>query len=361
MTLNGVNYRFGESGGIIMTDPKTIKRYMELKGEQPDSDKYGVFFAFGNKQFEQGKERLIRKGYLKEGEKVCSAGMGMYGTRAEIDRYLQFYEERGKKIGAECDPQEVYFYECNNHECGYTWCDDEVVRIIADYFGKEAAHKVERVYGGTATNILVPLTERDRHLGEYDHSLMMLGRLKSDCNGFFNDGDCRYHRPDYLWAGCVRQQIDEMRKLYHHLPDDIKDASPMSKEVIEDYCKRLAAWAEEEFAKPEYDPHPRTKREDFPDEIYLDDSLYYLDDDDKMQKPDHIWFSCDSRRWHFDDRKTHGRAYTSYLGKSGTTLAPVYRLTLHTREQLRIESLCDVSCHYTEEGLNRKLTDFYYE
>ena len=368
---NGVAYSFSEEGSVCMTAPKTINRYHELKAEQPKTESYGVFFAFGDKQFEEGRQQLIAKGYLKEGEEVCSAGMGMYGTEDEIHRYLDFYAERSKKIAAECDPQEVYFYECNNHECGYTRCDDEVVKIIADYFGKEAAHKVVRVYGGTATNELVPLTERDEHLQQHEHTLMMLSRLKFDCEGFFNEGmDCRRRRPDCLWGGCVEREMQEMRKLYRELPEDIKDASPMSHEEIEDYCKRFEVWAAEEFSKPKYDPVPRTKRKDLPKEIYLDGKLYYTDDEGKFQVPDRIWFSNDSRRWHSDDRKRHGRAYTSYMGKHGTTLAPVFTIDSDAgfrRHQLVREDLCDVSCKYSYTpwikgvGVGSRCYDFYYE
>jgi histidinol phosphatase-like enzyme len=76
-----------------------------------------------------------------------------------------------------------------------------------------------------------------------------------------------------------------------------------------------------------------------------------------------VWFSCDSRRWHCDERKTHGRAYTSYLGKNGTTLTPVYvlgdRLVPYERKDL-----CDVSCKYErkfQQGYLARLYDFYYE
>ena len=354
-----------------MLNAKTINRYHELKAAHPKMEDYGVFFAFGDKQFEEGRQQLIAKGYLKEGEKVCSAGMGMYGTKVEIDRYLDFYAERAKKITEECNPQEVYFYECNNHECMITHDDDEVVKIIADYFGKEAAHKIVRHYGGTATNVLVPLTERDEHLQQYEHTLMMLSRLKFDCEGFFNEGrDCRRRRPDCLWGGCVEREMQEMRKLYRELPDDIKDASPMSHEEIENYCKRFEEWAAEEFSKPKYDPHPRTKREDMPKEIFLDEKLYYTDDEGKLQVPDNVWFSCDSRRWHSDERKCHGRAYTSYLGKHGTTLTPVFTIDSDAgfrHRQLVREDLCDVSCKYSYTpwikgvGVGSRCYDFFYE
>lgn len=363
-TANGVKYYRdwdNSEGGIRMVAPKTIKLYYELRSEHPDTDHYGVFYAFSGKQFEEGRKRLIEKGYLKESEKVCDAGYGLYGTRSEIDHYLDFYRERTEKVKTECNPQEVYFYEWNNHECMFT-DDDEALKCIIDTFGKEVAHTIHRVMEGTPTNVLAPLTERDEHLGQYEHTLIMLSRMKFDMGGFFNEGmDCRRRRPDCLWGCCVQREIQEMRDLYRKLPDDIKDASCMTWEEIDDYCRRLEEWATEEFAKEEYDPVPRTRREDLPEEILLDDSLYYRDDDGKLQKPDHIWFSNDTRRLHQDERCVHGKAMTSYLGEHGTTLTGVFYYRDLTRVPFRRDDLCDVSCRVVKDRWQTKLTGFYYE
>ena len=375
--VNGVKYDLQEANGvkyyqdwertegsICMVEPKTMKRFRELNSSHPNSDHYGVFFAFGTEQFEEGRNRLIEKGYIKEGEKVCDAGMGMYGTESEIDRYLDFYKERARKIKEECNPQEVYFYEWNNHECMFT-NDDDALECIVSTFGAEVAHTIHRVHAGTATNILAPLTERDKHLKEYEHTLMMLSRMQFDMEGFFNEGgDCRRRRPDCLWGGCVKREIKEMRDLYNKLPDDIKDASCMTLDEIENYCRRLEEWAQEEFSKPEYDPTPRTERKDFPDEILLDESLYYYDDEGNMQKPTHVWFSHDSRRWHQDERCVHGMAMTSYLGKNGTTLTKVYYIDSEhwfTKTQYRRTDLCDVSALYDSNPLHPRLYGFYHE
>lgn len=363
---NGVQYYQDwerSEGGIYMVNAKTINRYHELKAEQPDSEKYGIFFAFNDEQFKQGYDGLVRRGFIKDGDKVERAFAGGYGTRSEIDRYLAFYKEREERTKAECNPQEVYFYEWNNHECMFGG-DDEALKIVASIFGNEAAHTIHRVYAGTPANVLAPLTERDKHMGEYEHTLRMLGRLKSDCNGFFSEGDCRYHRPDDLWARNVKGEVDEMRKLYHQLPDDIKDASPLSADTIRYYSDRFTEWAEEEFSKPQYDPEPRTPRSVYKDlEIRLDEQLYYKDDDGKWQHPDTVWFSHDSRRWHQDANAGHGRAYTSYLGKKGTTLAPVYISSSHSLNFVPFvrKDLCDVTCSFDSRPLQYRLYDFYHE
>lgn len=139
----------------------------------------------------------------------------------------------------ETGPQELYRRELYNYECMVSGDDEPALMRVVDEFGAEAAHTISRVYVCTPTNVLAPLTERDRHLGEHRHTMMMLGRLKFDLHGFFNSGDCRYHRPECLWSGNVEGQIAEMRKLYGRLPDDIRDESPMTETEIEDYARRL--------------------------------------------------------------------------------------------------------------------------
>lgn len=82
----------------------------------------------------------------REGEKICSAGAGLYGTRDGLDRYFAAHDDFDKRITAECDPQEVYFYEYNNHECQISWDgDDPAYRIIVRLWGEETAQKIQRV------------------------------------------------------------------------------------------------------------------------------------------------------------------------------------------------------------------------
>ena len=366
-TAKGVEYYQNwetSEGGIVMTNAKTIKRYRELNDEQPKSEDYGVFFAFSQKQFDEGVESLKRRGFIKDASELRSAGNQMVGTESEIRRFFKFYEGRAEKIKAECNPQEVYFYEWNNHECMISMDDDGAMQCIIETFGKEVAHTIERLYPGTPINILAPLTTRDEHLRQYDSTLMMLGRLSYDCHGFFSERSCCYHRPDYLWAGNIKGQIAEMRKLYEQLPDDIKDASCMTKDEIEDYAQRMTDWAGEHFSKPDFDPIPHTPREQYEGlEIALGyKRLRYKDDDGHWHYPDTVWFSNDTRRWHQDESCVAGRAYTSYLGKHGTTLARVYIDTDSLSYQpYTLPHLCDVTARYNPDWRENKLYGFYHE
>lgn len=132
-------------GGIRMLNAQTIKRYTEIKNDHPKSENYAVFFAFSDKQFAEGYNGLIEKGFIKKGDKVSQSFGGMFGTKDGINAFLGYYEERDKAIPRECDPQEVYFYEYNNHESMFAWDGDlEAIKLIIDYFGADVARKIKR-------------------------------------------------------------------------------------------------------------------------------------------------------------------------------------------------------------------------
>ena len=132
-----------------MRNAKTVERYQEITNKHPNSEEYGIFWAFSNKQFEEGYKMLVNKGFIKEGDKVkrVSAMSGMFGASFElIKKFFDFYANNDKLIAAECDPQEIYFYECNNHEYMYDWDGDaEPLRIIYKIWGREVAEKIHRV------------------------------------------------------------------------------------------------------------------------------------------------------------------------------------------------------------------------
>ena len=49
------------------------------------------------------------------------------------------------KIRSECNPQEVYVYEYNNHECCIDWDGDlNAIRIIATVWGEDVARTIKR-------------------------------------------------------------------------------------------------------------------------------------------------------------------------------------------------------------------------
>ena len=132
-------------GGIRMENAKTINRYIDLKHEHPDVDKLGVFFAFSDKQYTENRDKLIKLGTIKEDDTIYRGPSGMFGTKSGFDKYINFCKEIEKKIVAYCDPQEVYFYEYNNHESMISLDGDRyAIQEIIDFWGKDVAKSIVR-------------------------------------------------------------------------------------------------------------------------------------------------------------------------------------------------------------------------
>lgn len=134
-------------GGIVMLNAQTINRYKAIKNEHPNADKYGVFFAFSREQFAKGYKHLIELGHIKDGDKICQdKDTGACGTKDGLAAFFKFYDDSRAAIPKECDPQEVYFYEYNNHECMLAWDGDkDAYDLIVGYWGEEVASKIVRL------------------------------------------------------------------------------------------------------------------------------------------------------------------------------------------------------------------------
>jgi hypothetical protein len=111
--------------------------YHQLKDIQPELTE--CFFAFNNEQLAEG----VKKTGIKR-EDIRSGGKGLYGTKKGILKLFADYDAISKRIGEECDPQQVYDYEFGNHECGYTGDDTEAIKLVVSYFGDERAKLVKR-------------------------------------------------------------------------------------------------------------------------------------------------------------------------------------------------------------------------
>ena len=114
--------------------------YQEIKNEQPILR--DCFFAFGNDQFNEG----IKKHNL-EGQKIYRGMCGLYGTESGIKELLNFYSDLNDRIAKECNPQEVYDYEFDNHECSITCDDTDAMMIIVSTFTEEQSRNVKRKNG----------------------------------------------------------------------------------------------------------------------------------------------------------------------------------------------------------------------
>jgi hypothetical protein len=121
----------------------TVRHYQELKNQEPIME--DCFFAFSNEQFKKG----IEKHNLKD-KKILNGGMGLYGTMEGIEKFMKFYDDISTRIGKECNPQDVYDYEFDNHECSITMDDTQVMELLKSYFGEDV--KVKRKYRAWCTN-----------------------------------------------------------------------------------------------------------------------------------------------------------------------------------------------------------------
>ena len=148
-------------GGVVMLNPQTINRYIEIRSFHPNIERYACFFAFGNEQFDKNLAAAIGAGRIKEGEKLYyhPSISGLHGTAEGIAAFVKAYADRDATIPVECDPQEVYFYEYNNHESMYAWDGDlDAVRLVMGHFGVDAARSLVRFSAGLSVDQIL---ERD--------------------------------------------------------------------------------------------------------------------------------------------------------------------------------------------------------
>lgn len=124
-----------------------MANYTELKNLEPTLTE--CFFAFSNQQFEEGKKKAGI-----EDQKILRGIGGLYGTQKGIKELYDFYDAISKRVGAECDPQEVYDYEFGNHECDYVGDDEEAIKIVASHFTDEQTKMVKRRFARTAIDNL---------------------------------------------------------------------------------------------------------------------------------------------------------------------------------------------------------------
>lgn len=103
----------------------------------------GIFFAFSDKQFEEGK----KKTNFKEGDKLISVLGGGCLPLSNKDKYIKDSEKASEdfikalKEGEEIKEQAIK-YELANHECYYTGEIDAVVNMFKGIYTSEEILKV---------------------------------------------------------------------------------------------------------------------------------------------------------------------------------------------------------------------------
>jgi hypothetical protein len=124
-----------------------METYSEIKSKHPELIE--CFFAFSNEQFKEG----IQKAGIAD-KKIYNGGAGLYGTKEGIQKFMSFYDDQTKEIAEKCNPQDVYNYEFNNHECSYTNDDTDAIKIVVSIFGEEKAKTIKRRFGFIAIDDL---------------------------------------------------------------------------------------------------------------------------------------------------------------------------------------------------------------
>lgn len=135
-----VKQDWDNDGYLRITGAETLQHYSELCERQhkiPCRD-YGVFFAFSQEQFDEGYNDLVKRGLIKDGDKVKRFGGGAFGILGGMKRWMEEAHAIDRQIAEECDPYEVYLYEYNNYECCIDWDGDQrAVERVIRLFGLE--------------------------------------------------------------------------------------------------------------------------------------------------------------------------------------------------------------------------------
>ena len=136
-----VTQDWDNDGFLRITGAETLARYHELQDKQHNIPvtEYGVFFAFSNQQFDEGYKNLVKRGLIKDGDRIKHVSNGAFGTLEGMRRWVQEAAAIDAQIKAECDPYEIYLDEYNNYECCIDWDgDDRAVERVLSFFGMEA-------------------------------------------------------------------------------------------------------------------------------------------------------------------------------------------------------------------------------
>lgn len=153
-----VTQDWDNDGFLRITGAETLKLYNELRDQQykiPVTE-YGIFFAFSKEQFDDGYKGLVKRGLIKDGDKIKHFKCGAFGTIEGMMRWMKEANAIEERIRNDCDPYEVYLEEYNNHEC----CID----LDGD---QRAVEAVLRLYGLDRTKQAI-YGSRFRKCGEID-------------------------------------------------------------------------------------------------------------------------------------------------------------------------------------------------
>jgi len=198
------HHRDWDRDGVIrMENVQTLKRYHQLNEEAYNVNlaDFDCFWAYDQKQFDEGLARIG-----KPKDKIYRYGNGLFGTHDGFMRYMDYLDKKNERIKEECDPQEVYFDEFNNHECMLDWDGDTAaIELMMDIFGDEVAKSLKR------------------YNMKYSYEQLMLRKTEVNITGLWFDTEEAV--PPYMWfsdtdgkAYCHYENA--LRPVYNALDND---------------------------------------------------------------------------------------------------------------------------------------------
>lgn len=131
-------------GAIYMRNAQTTTRYCGIIRERFHFVEHGLFFAFNKEDFDKQYKQMLESGIIKKEDKIYYDNYGLFGIVNGFEACGRFIDDKNARIAKECDPQEVYFYEWNNHECMYA-DDSDAFAVVCKLFGNERANEIKRI------------------------------------------------------------------------------------------------------------------------------------------------------------------------------------------------------------------------
>lgn len=125
----------------------------------PNLDNIRMFWAFSQKQFNEGIKRIN----LQEGEKVIRIDGGGFIAKNDYQKFKNIMGDFNKKL-LEDNPQDVYNYEYRNCECGYIYDDFEAIRRVIETFGADIARGIKRKNDCISIDDIVKAVERGHNV-----------------------------------------------------------------------------------------------------------------------------------------------------------------------------------------------------
>lgn len=133
-----------ETGATVL-EPVTKRVTPNVKRQEDTNalmDELQVFWAFGNKQFEEGFKKLN----LSEGEKVVDIGAGGFMPKKNIDLYIAGMKkidlEFKKAMKDEKARKAHILWELSNHEAYYTRSIESTMDALGEDFTEEEVMKL---------------------------------------------------------------------------------------------------------------------------------------------------------------------------------------------------------------------------